>query len=224
MDNCAAQQHQNDQRQSRCFQQGTHPGGGVVTVERHDKQPVRACHRCGDKGFLHAAQCTVDFVAFFQLVNINAIDRFCKGFERQRRIVGGNYRTVAVNQQTTAGGCRVNTTHVSHHAVHRHISGDHCFQCTVFFYRHSKRHDQLTGASIDIRGSDHRRIGADYLLIPRAHGRIVIRWHARRIGEFRRFAGVTDVDVGETARLCQLFKYRNRVVAQGHRLRRGNDR
>ena len=118
----------------------------------------------------------------------------------------------------------MNAAHVSHHAIHGHIARHHRFQGPVFFYRYRKSYHQFSGSGVHVRRGHHRSVLADHLLIPGANGRVIIRRHARRLREFRRFSGIAHIDVGEASRLGELFKDRYRVVTQRHALGGGNDR
>ena len=224
VNNGRAQQRQDHQRNRRGFKQGTHAGSGVTAVEGDDQQPVCARHGGRHEGFFDVVQRTVDKVTAFQYSKIDAFNGLCKRFKRKSRIVSRNHAAVTVQKQAAAGRSWMDPAHVRHHAVHGHIARHHRFQGAILFHRHGESHHQFTGTCINVRRGDDRAVRADHLLIPRANGRVIIRRYARGLREFRRFAGVADINVGESTRLRKLFKHRNRVVTQRNGLGRGDNR
>ncbi len=210
-----AEQNQDHQRQGGGFQQGAHPGGGIIAVEGDNQLPLGAGNRGGGKGFGRVVELAFGALAALEDIQIDAADNIRKGFQGQGRVVGGDHRPVAVNQQPAAGRGRTDTAHVGDHAVHRYVTRQHPFQLAVLFHRHRKSDHQLFGAGIDIRRGDDGAIFFHRLLIPGTYGGIVVGRYAVRIGELRGFAGITHIDVNKPTRLRQLFEHRYRIVAQG---------
>ncbi len=191
-------------------------------IQRHHQQPVCTADFFRQQLFGGTHVGPFNHIARLQTGKRSLSDRLRERFKGEFFVAGGDHRTVAVQQQTATGGRRLNAAHVGNHAVHGHIARDHGGQGAVLFNRYGEGHHQFTGSGIDIRRGYYRRIGFQYLLIPRADSGIVIRRHPGRIGEFRRLAGIAHIHIGETACVCDLRKDRNRIVSQRHALQRGH--